>query len=145
MAGSSTVIVAIQTIADAVRRAREAKDPAESERVTAAIENVAGVTRTHGQASVEDGLARIAAEMLAPVDPSLIGWNVFRAFGVESSETAWTKWLAALLSPENGCAPSRLAWRSVCDAVLTQRSDPEACVEEAVGVLRDAAVWGHVR
>lgn len=110
-----------------------------------AVENVASVTRTHGQVSVEDGLAKIAAEMLAPVDPSSIGWNAFRAFEVERSETAWTKWLAALLSPENGAALSRLAWRSVCDAVLTQRCDPEVCVDEERDVLADAAVWRHAR
>lgn len=145
VAESSTVIAAIETVAKAVRRAREAKDPARSERMIAAVENVASVTRTHGQATVEYGLAKITAEMLAPVDPSSIGWNAFRAFEVESSETAWTKWIAALLSPENGAALSRLAWRSVCDAVLAQRYNPEACVEEERDVLADAAAWRHAR
>lgn len=114
---------AIEAVASAVRRSREA-EPSRRANLRAALEQVSQDTRRHSEATVRTLLEVVEGMMLRPADPSEIPWNVFRLFETSGSETAWTKWLAAMLSPEQGSQLSALVWRSLCDAIVQQKRDP---------------------
>jgi len=142
----SALVAAIEAVAEVVRKAESVRiAPDRLARLAVALDKVATVTRTQGHASVERALDAIAREMIAPVDPSTLTWNAFRFFEVEDAETSWTKWLAALLSPENGGAVSQLAWQSLCDAVTTQHCELTATVNEEREVLAHLGTWTAAR
>jgi hypothetical protein len=138
------LVLAVERVVSAVRQSRLAGSE-RSGRVATAIQEIATITRARGQASVEHALATVAASMITPVDPSSLTWNAFRLFEIEDSETSWTKWMASLLSPENGTALSQLAWRSVCDAVLEQGQKPPVHAEPEDNVLATAQDWRSAR
>lgn len=142
----SALVAAIEAVADVVRHAARVRvAPGRLAQITGALDKVATVTRTCGQASVDRALDAIASEMIASVDPSMLTWNAFRSFEVEDSETSWTKWLAALLSPENGPDLSRLAWQSLCDAITMQRCELAPTVDQEREALADLAAWRAAR
>lgn len=138
------ILEAVEAVASAVR-SHAGVEPVRGIKAAAALEEVAATIRGHSAAALEPALAAVAEAMILPVDPSALGWNAFRSFEVEDSETAWTKWLAALLSPENGTVVSQLAWRSVCDAVVDQRGEPMLFDEQARGKLATLGVWRAAR
>lgn len=116
---------AIEAVAEAVRRSRSHEaGPSNYARTRAALEQVSSTTRRHGKEAVKTALAEIQRLKLRPVDPSTLEWNVFRLFETSYSEVKWTKWLAAILSPERGPKLSALVWRSLCDAVVQQEVEP---------------------
>jgi hypothetical protein len=138
------VVSAVVTVADVVRLSGRF-EPNSTKGSIQALERVALVTRTHGEAAVVHASAMIREAMIEPVDPSTIEWNVFRFFEAADSETEWTKWLAALLSPENGPTLSQLAWRSLCDAILAQRREATACDNEELSILATLDTWRGAR
>ncbi len=83
------------------------------------LESTARVVRASGSESVARLKLSIKNSKLWPVDPLDLDWDVFKLFGVEATETAWTQWLAGILSPENGPELSNTAWMSLCDAVIS--------------------------
>jgi hypothetical protein len=135
---SDALVRAVEAVADAVRRSRNI-DPA---RAAAAVEEIASVTQHHGEASVEKALATIRGAMIKPLDPSALTWNAFRFFEIVDREVYWTKWLASMISPDNGRALSRLVWRAICDSVVEQGCEPaiyNECERDVLATLDDWA------
>ena len=141
------LIAAIEAVADAasqvgnahvLHRARLATE--HRRRRAEAIDDVATVTRTHGQTSVERSLAAIRAALLTPVDPSALDWSAFRFFEVADREIYWTRWFASILSPTSG-ATSKLVWNAICNSIVEQNTEPTICDEVARGSLATLENW----
>lgn len=129
-----TTIRALEAVALVVRSSSGHGDPDRQARTIAVLEHVATLTQALGIAAVDLALAAVREAMIEPLDPSTIGWNPFRFFEVEDKETSWTRWLAAILSPESMPELSCLVWRSLCDAVVAQGREPRICVDAERGV-----------
>jgi hypothetical protein len=135
---------ALRAIEMVARSVRDASSDEEARRaaLVPAITAVAGAVTSHGTASVQRALSELGELLLQPIDPSDIAWNAFRMFDVADKETAWTQWIAGILSPESGTELSAIAWRSLCDAVA-QGGEPQACVDdENLATLAD---WRAMR
>lgn len=133
---------AIEAVAKVVRRSREA-EPSRRANLRAALGQVSRATQHHSKGTVRELLEMIEGMMLRPVDPSEIPCNVFRMFEISGSEVAWTKWLAAMLSPEQGSQLSALVWRSLCDAIAEQELEP--CPIDRREELASRATWRKLR
>lgn len=134
---TEATVRAVESVAEAVRRSRRVPSEQQAKTV-AALEHVASVTRGHGATAVEHSLAAIDEALLRPIDPSEFSWSVFRLFHVSNRETAWTRWIAGILSPELGRELSALAWRSFCDAIVCHSAEPTPCdVTDRLATLAD--------
>lgn len=130
---AQSMIRALEDVAAIVQRERgrmrarlQSDGPDRVARVTAALDQLAALTRDHGALAVEAARTAIDRRLLRPVDPSELAWDVFRMFEVEDSETAWTLWLASLLrpEPEHGVALAALVWGALCDAIVATAVEP---------------------
>jgi PD-(D/E)XK nuclease superfamily len=139
---TEATVRAIESVVEAVRRSRRVT-PERQAKTVAALEHVASVTRDHGATAVERSLAAIDEDLLRPIDPSEFSWSVFRLFHVSNRETAWTKWIAGILSPELGPELSALAWRSFCDAIVRHAAEPTPC--DATDRIATLADWRAAR
>lgn len=139
---TEATVRAVESVAEAVRRSRRVLSERQAKTV-AALEHVASVTRDHGATAVERTLAAIDEALLRPIDPSEFSWSVFRLFHVSNRETAWTKWIAGILSPELGPELSALAWRSFCDAIVRHSAEPTPC--DATDRIATLADWRAAR
>jgi len=135
---------AIEAVAETVRRSRSRRvGPSRLAQVRSALRRVSSVTQLHGKHAVNDALEMIEHQLLRPIDPSAIEWNVFRLFETSDSEVDWTKWLAAALRPENGPELSEIVWRSLCDAVWRQGQEPRPIARD--GCLATLDTWRVLR
>jgi hypothetical protein len=142
MPTTDATVRAVESLAEAVRRSRRAT-LAQQAKTAAALEHVASITRSRGTSAVERSLAAIDEALLRPFDPSEITWNVFRLFDIADKETAWTKWISGILSPESGPELSALTWLSFCDAITRHAVEPTPCDDtDRIATLAD---WRAVR
>lgn len=129
LAAIAAVRRAVAAHADATQRDRS--------RSLAAIRHVGGFTRSQ-YAEQADRLIATIGDRLSPHDPLRQTWNTTRAFGVEDDEVRWTKWLAALLRPENGARSAHVAWTALCDAVARRIAERPLAGEDP---LLDESGW----
>lgn len=123
MLTTEATVRAVESVAEVVRRSRRVP-PERQAKMIAALEHVASVTRDYAATAVKHSLAVIDEALLRPIDPSEFSWSLFRLFHVSNKETAWTRWIAGILSPELGSKLSVLTWRSFCDAIVRHSAEP---------------------
>jgi hypothetical protein len=95
--------------------------------LVSAFEEVASLVSSFAVAEA-DALVKRLAELeagrrLSPVEPSELGWGVFRAFGFEYAEVRWTRWIASLLDGTCGKKVSRVTWQALCSAIALASSE----------------------
>jgi hypothetical protein len=93
-----------------------------------AVERVAEVTRRTGDTAARELRAAIAK--VRPMSAE-ISWDPFSLFELQSSETSWTRWIAAILDPAHGADLSRWSWRTLCDAATAAAARQKRPAESA--------------
>jgi hypothetical protein len=115
MTNSDQTIRAIEAVAAEYRRSLSLPESARS--TVVALENLARKVQELSGAEAE----RLKAEILnlvLPVDPLRLEWNVFRLFALGYSETRWTQWMASLIDDSNGAISAQPAWMALCQAIV---------------------------
>lgn len=112
------MLAAIAAIRTVIRRHIVSSDDEKHRVINAIRSTVERVRETHTE---EITRLRIQIEqLLLPIDPLCQTWNVFRLFDLEYEETRWTRWLAGILTPDNGLRCSQVAWKALCETVSLQ-------------------------